>query len=259
MTVREPIPTSITSAATSRPATFAGTWSSYPTVVTVCTAHQSPDPSTESSRGRRPSSVIPPRPLSRSNRGDHDSRPARGSSAGQPPVDPLFELRLFVHHGRVRGRRSPSCGKTHRPSDVHPVGVKPRPAHSCLNESECLRWLAYSGVTCAPRGAALWPEAFADRCPEPPLAAGSGGKSERLTDSEWDGTEAQSAPGVLHSTEPGWNDRNLRELPQATSISGVVFAHVPPAPGSPVPADKLSPVPPRSVAVDAQRPNPRLS
>src|SRR4051794_9399134 len=44
MTVRKPIPTSITSAATSLPASVAGTWSPYPTVVTVWTAHQSPDP-----------------------------------------------------------------------------------------------------------------------------------------------------------------------------------------------------------------------
>ncbi len=44
MTVRKPIPTNMTSAATSRPATVAGTWSPYPTVVTVWTDHQSPDP-----------------------------------------------------------------------------------------------------------------------------------------------------------------------------------------------------------------------
>src|ERR1700704_2288712 len=44
MTVREPIPTSMARAATTRPATVFGTWSPYPTVVTVCTAHQSPDP-----------------------------------------------------------------------------------------------------------------------------------------------------------------------------------------------------------------------
>src|SRR6185436_12318345 len=45
MTVRKPIPRSMTSAARSCPATVVGTWSPYPTVVTVWTPHQSPDPS----------------------------------------------------------------------------------------------------------------------------------------------------------------------------------------------------------------------
>jgi hypothetical protein len=44
MTVRKPIPSSMTSAARSCPETVVGTSSPYPTVVTVWTAHQSPDP-----------------------------------------------------------------------------------------------------------------------------------------------------------------------------------------------------------------------
>ena len=44
MTVRKPIPNSITNAATSRPADDSGTLSPYPTVVVVWIAHQSPDP-----------------------------------------------------------------------------------------------------------------------------------------------------------------------------------------------------------------------
>ena len=44
MTVRKPIPKSMTSTATSRPARVVGTVSPYPTVVTVCAAHQSPNP-----------------------------------------------------------------------------------------------------------------------------------------------------------------------------------------------------------------------
>ena len=44
ITVRKPIPNSITSVARSRPAAVVGTWSPYPTVVVVWTAHQSPDP-----------------------------------------------------------------------------------------------------------------------------------------------------------------------------------------------------------------------
>jgi predicted glutamine amidotransferase len=44
---------------------------------------------------------------------------------------------------------------------------------------------------------------------------------------------AQSAPGVFHSTEPAWNDRNLRDLAGHIN-SGVVFAHVRASTGSPV-------------------------
>jgi len=44
ITVRKPIPNSITAAAMSRPVTDSGTLSPYPTVVVVWTAHQSPDP-----------------------------------------------------------------------------------------------------------------------------------------------------------------------------------------------------------------------
>jgi glutamine amidotransferase len=40
-------------------------------------------------------------------------------------------------------------------------------------------------------------------------------------------------PGVFHSTEPAWNDRNLREL-SAHAQSGRVFAHIRASTGSPV-------------------------
>jgi hypothetical protein len=43
MTVRNPIPKSMTSTAMSRPGSVIGTLSPYPTVVTVWAAHQSPD------------------------------------------------------------------------------------------------------------------------------------------------------------------------------------------------------------------------
>ena len=36
---------------------------------------------------------------------------------------------------------------------------------------------------------------------------------------------AQETPGVYHSTEPAWNDRNLREL-SAHASAGRVFAHI---------------------------------
>ncbi len=44
ITVRKPIPTIITSAATRRPVSLVGTRSPYPTVVTVWMAHHSPAP-----------------------------------------------------------------------------------------------------------------------------------------------------------------------------------------------------------------------
>ena len=44
---------------------------------------------------------------------------------------------------------------------------------------------------------------------------------------------AQETPGVFHSMEPAWNDRNLRELSGHIS-SGVVFAHIRASTGSPV-------------------------
>ena len=39
--------------------------------------------------------------------------------------------------------------------------------------------------------------------------------------------------GVFHSTEPAWNDRNLREIAGHVS-SGLVFAHIRASSGSPI-------------------------
>jgi predicted glutamine amidotransferase len=44
---------------------------------------------------------------------------------------------------------------------------------------------------------------------------------------------AQEAPGVFHSIEPAWNDRNLREL-AGHLASPLVFAHIRASTGSPV-------------------------
>jgi glutamine amidotransferase len=44
---------------------------------------------------------------------------------------------------------------------------------------------------------------------------------------------AQETPGVFHSMEPAWNDRNLREL-SGHITSGMVFAHIRASTGSPV-------------------------
>ena len=66
----------------------------------------------------------------------------------------------------------------------------------------------------------------------------------------WYGTS--ETPGVFRSTEPAWNDRNLREL--AGQIrSPRVLAHIRASTGSPGPADELPSVPPRPLAVHAQR------
>lgn len=44
---------------------------------------------------------------------------------------------------------------------------------------------------------------------------------------------AQEEPGIYHSTEPAWNDRNLRELSGHAS-AGRVFAHIRATTGTPV-------------------------
>ena len=64
-------------------------------------------------------------------------------------------------------------------------------------------------------------------------------------------------PAVFHSTEPAWNDRNLREL-AAHVRSQTVFAHIRASTGTADPADELPPVPPRPLALDAQRRHPRV-
>ena len=59
-------------------------------------------------------------------------------------------------------------------------------------------------------------------------------------------------PGVFHSVEPAWNDRNLRDLAGSRRLAARLRAH-PRLVGLADPADELPPVPPRPLAVDAQR------
>ena len=54
-------------------------------------------------------------------------------------------------------------------------------------------------------------------------------------------------PGVFHSIEPAWNDRNLRDL-AAHIESPLVFAHIRASSGSRDPADELPSVPARPLA-----------
>ena len=71
----------------------------------------------------------------------------------------------------------------------------------------------------------------------------------------WYGTG--ETPGVFHSVEPAWNDRNLRELAGAHRVAARVRAHSR-FDRDRDPADELPPVPPRPLALDAQRRHPRV-
>jgi hypothetical protein len=69
---------------------------------------------------------------------------------------------------------------------------------------------------------------------------------------------AGASPGVFRSTEPAWNDRNLRELAGQIRARGAdqVAESARPHPGIhglPGAADELSSVPARPVAFHAQR------
>ena len=62
----------------------------------------------------------------------------------------------------------------------------------------------------------------------------------------------QPTPGVFRSTEPAWNDRNLHELAGQISSPPGAGAH-PRLDRVAGAADELPPVPPRTLADDAQR------
>lgn len=64
-------------------------------------------------------------------------------------------------------------------------------------------------------------------------------------------------PGTFKSIEPAWNDWNLRDL--AGHIrSGLVFAHIRASSGSAIQQTNCHPLPPRPLAVDAQRAHQRV-
>ena len=62
-------------------------------------------------------------------------------------------------------------------------------------------------------------------------------------------------PGVFHSVEPAWNNRNLGDCPAI--VSPLVFAQSGPRPAAPS-ADELPSLPPRALALDAQRRDQRV-
>ena len=95
MTVRKPIPNSITNAATSRPGTFSGTLSPYPTVVVVWIAHQSPEP-IDGYRSCSATVIKKPAADGDDDRrdGDHDGGATWCGCARHRGVEPPLEPRL---------------------------------------------------------------------------------------------------------------------------------------------------------------------
>ena len=59
-------------------------------------------------------------------------------------------------------------------------------------------------------------------------------------------------PALFKGVDPAWNDQNLREI-AFTVRTPLFFAHVRASTGTPVQRTELSSVPPRALAVDAQR------
>ena len=107
----------------------------------------------------------------------------------------------------------------------------------------------------APRGPALQAEELADRA-EPALAAGRRGHERRRVRRRLVRRPARRR-GVFRSTEPAWNDRNLRDL-AAHITSPRVFAHIRASTGSPVQQTNCHPFRHGQLAVDAQRLRRRL-
>ena len=65
----------------------------------------------------------------------------------------------------------------------------------------------------------------------------------------------QETPGVFHSIEPAWNDRNLHELARPHRLAALLRPH-PRFDRKPGATDELPSVPPRQVALHAQRADP---
>ena len=61
---------------------------------------------------------------------------------------------------------------------------------------------------------------------------------------------SEGEPGVFHSTEPAWNDRNLKEISGHVE-SHLFLAHVRATTGTPVQQTNCHPVPLRQVALGA--------
>ena len=68
---------------------------------------------------------------------------------------------------------------------------------------------------------------------------------------------APDTPGMYHSTEPAWNDQNLRELVRPHQLAAVLHPH-PGGDRQRRAGDQLSSVSPRPLAVHAQRVHQRV-
>jgi predicted glutamine amidotransferase len=114
------------------------------------------------------------------------------------------------------------------------TGDEPRALQQCWNwlgkDHVMCRWLAYSGS----------PVSLEDLLFKPTNSLVVQSKHSRLGAETTNGDgfgvgwySSQPNPGVFRSTEPAWNDRNLREL-SAHARSGRVFAHIRASTGSAV-------------------------
>ena len=110
------------------------------------------------------------------------------------------------------------------------------------------RWLAYSGSPVLIREALYAPE-LADR-PEPALAARRRDDQRRRLRLRL--VRRRGDPGVFHSTEPAWNDQQPARARRPHQLAAVLRAH-PGRDRQRRAADELPPLPPRALAVHAQR------
>src|SRR5262249_7830435 len=137
----------------------------------------------------------------------------------------------------------PTCSSTtscasSRVSNSSPLPCTTRrPERRAPTEHNMGRWLAYSGTPITIESFLFKPEhSLIDQSLHSTMGA-------ETTNGDgfgvgWYGVG--ETPGVFHSTEPAWNDRNLREL-AAHVEAPILFAHVRASSGSPVPQTNCHP------------------
>ena len=159
------------------------------------------------------------------------------------------------HGGHARQRPEAAAAASRSSSRIRSTTARPRRASTTDRKGdEMCRWLAYSGSPILIENLLYKPQhSLIDQSLHSQLGA-------ETTNGDgfgigWYGVG--ETPGVFHSVEPAWNDRNLREL-AAHVESPLVFAHIRASLGLAGPADELPSVPARPLAVDAQRRDPRL-
>ena len=194
-------------------------------------------------------------------------RAARARLAGARLHVPGEPRRTSPRSGSSSGAASPTtwptCSSPTSSGSCRGSQKQPEPVHDACERHRVRPLSRWRDVPLArilrlagpPRGAALQADALADR-PEPPLA-GSAPRRRTATGSASAGTATAETPGVFHSVEPAWNDRNLRELAAHIALAARLRAH-PRLDRDAGPADELPSVPPRQLALDAQRRDPRV-